>query len=122
MNERGTRGEVKAAEYLTDKGYEIIARNYISRYGEIDIIAQNDEYLIFVEVKARGKGAIGLPREFVDIRKQRKIIKTALCFMAENDISRQPRFDVIEIYDYNEQDSINHIENAFTMEVYDASY
>ena len=77
---------------------------------------------VFAEVKARGKNTIGLPREFVDIRKQRKIIKTALCFMAEKEIDRQVRFDVIEIHNYNEQDSINHIENAFTMEIYNESY
>ena len=122
MNDKGTKGEERAAKYLEKIGFEIVARNFTSRYGEIDIIAQNGEFLIFAEVKARGKKTIGLPREFVDIRKQRKIIKTALCFMAEKEIDRQVRFDVIEIHNYNEQDSINHIENAFTMEIYDESY
>lgn len=122
MNHRGTHGENEATKYLLKAGFELVARNYISRYGEIDIIAKNDKYLVFVEVKARAANSAVRPCEAVDIRKQRKIIKTALCFLSENSFELQPRFDVIEIYDYNQSDRINHIENAFTAEVYNESY
>ena len=107
----GSAGEEYAAEVLTRKGYEIITRNYRSRFGEIDIICKNDNFIAFVEVKTRGRNAVALGREAPS--KQRKIIKTALYYLSANNVTfLQPRFDVIEIT-VKERVRVVHIENAF---------
>lgn len=112
----GKMGEDFAAEYFIKKGYVVIERNYHSRYGEIDLIAQNDEYTVFVEVKTRGEKRIASAREAVNFSKQKKIILTAMKYMQERMVYNQPRFDVFEvmqkdgsIYDFNL------IENAFDL-------
>jgi putative endonuclease len=122
MNTKGQIGENLSAKYLESKGYKIKEQNYKSRYGEIDIIAENDDFLIFVEVKARNKNLKALPREFVDLKKQNKIIKTALIYLSENNLDKQVRFDIVEVYDYGKENKINHLQNAFTMEAYNETY
>ena len=112
----GLEGEEKAARHLKKQGYKIIAKNFQTRFGEIDIIAENKEYIIFVEVKARGENSIAEPKEFVDLRKQRKIIRTAEIYLAENPTEKQPRFDVVEIKKENGKTNLNHIPNAFEVE------
>lgn len=96
--ELGTWGEALAATYLRDKGYKIVSRNYRSRYGEIDLIAQNEEYLVFVEVKLRKSADFAAAAEYVDDRKQHRIRTTAEFWLMDNPTELQPRFDVIEIY------------------------
>ncbi len=111
---RGELGENIALEFLTKKGYNLIERNYHSRFGEIDIIMKNRKYLIFVEVKLRKNSIYGTPAEFVTQSKQRKLILTAEKWLSDNKTSLQPRFDVIEIYMHEGSSvKINHIENAF---------
>lgn len=115
-NVNGVNGETFAARYLVKKGYDIVALNYRSRYGEIDIIAEDDEYILFVEVKSRDENALFLPREAVDSRKQQKIIQTARFYLSVAENEKQPRFDVIEVYSNSENQrtaKINHIKNAF---------
>ena len=68
------------------------------RYGEIDIIARSDDYLVFAEVKLRKSAYFGAAREFVDLRKQERLRATASMWLEEHETSLQPRFDVIEIY------------------------
>ena len=116
----GVEGENFATEYLTSKGYIICARNFISRFGEIDIVAIKDGFLCFVEVKTRGENPISPARESVTLSKQKKIIKTAeyYIFMYRDEIlskSLQPRFDCIEVYVNSDgiPYEINHFENAF---------
>ena len=111
----GILGEVCAARMLREKGYTIYTANYRCRFGEIDIIAANDKYITFTEVKTRSPGAISTAREAVDRRKQEKIIKTAQLYLQSNPVELQPRFDVVEVYIDKEQrvEKINHIENAF---------
>lgn len=106
----GKAGEDTAVLFLSEKGYNIIKRNYAHRFGEIDIIAKNNEYLVFVEVKYRKNIKNGYPREAVNSKKQEKIRNTALAYISENNISDiAMRFDVIEILG----GQIEHIENAF---------
>lgn len=105
----GNKGENLACEYILKKSYIILNRNYKTRFGEIDIIAKDNDFLVFVEVKTRKTKKYGLACEYVDFRKQEKIIKTASQFLCENPLDLQPRFDVIEVYD----NEINHIESAF---------
>lgn len=93
----GAAGEVLAARFLRDKGYTITAANVRSRFGEIDIIAEDAQYIAFVEVKTRSEDAIYAPREAVTLAKQRKIIGTAALYLQRHPTKKQPRFDVIEI-------------------------
>lgn len=115
----GNYGEDLAARFLQSRNYEIAARNFHSRYGEIDIVAEDEKYIAFVEVKTRSMSSYGLPREAVDIHKQRKIIKTAYIYLSQNDSSKQPRFDVIEVYlkSKNElkAEKLTHIKGAFEL-------
>ncbi|MEF9971647.1 MAG: YraN family protein [Oscillospiraceae bacterium] len=113
----GRWGEEAAANYLKKKHYKIIGLNYYCRMGEIDIIAANKKYIVFVEVKLRKSAGFAQAMEFVTRSKQEKIIKTASMWLSQNETALQPRFDVIEIYAPEGVSSktlkINHIENAF---------
>lgn len=110
----GKNGEDRACKYLVKHGYEIIDRNYRTRFGEIDIIVQNGEYIVFAEVKTRSVGAPARPAEQVDGIKQGKIIRTAQLYLASNPSELQPRFDVIEIIMKDQKVmEVNHIIDAF---------
>ena len=111
----GNFGENCAAQFLEAQGYTIIARNFRIRSAEIDIIAQIDDVIIFVEVKARSDIRHGLPAEAVNLRKQKKIIKAAGVFLQDEKFCDCAcRFDVVEVYFNGERvEEINHIENAF---------
>lgn len=97
--EIGSIYEKKAAEYLTQCGYQILAMNYRCRIGEIDIVARDGRYLVFVEVKYRADEKGGLPQEAVDYKKQRRICKTAdyYCMTHGSCGSTPCRFDVAAI-------------------------
>jgi len=113
----GAWGESLAAEYLKKKHFKLVAANYRCRYGEIDIIVSNRQYLVFVEVKLRKTSNFAQALEHVDIRKQNKIRTTAEMFLAQYETGLQPRFDVIEIYAPDgaatQKPVINHLEDAF---------
>lgn len=112
-------GEDFAAEYLEDKGYEIIERNFNTRMGEIDIIARDGKYIVFLEVKSRADDCLYAPREAVTRSKQRKICKAAMLYKLQKGLCGQPRFDIFEIvygkYDL-EVKKFSHIKNAFGTE------
>ena len=116
---RGNIGEDFAAKYLQNEGYTILERNFNTRMGEIDIIAQKGKYIAFVEVKSRADDCLYLPREAVTLSKQRKICKAAMLYKLQKGFTAQPRFDVFEVvygkYDLEVQ-SFTHIENAFGTE------
>ncbi len=117
--ETGNKGEEYAVKYLEKHKYKIIARNYRKKYGEIDIIAENKEYIIFVEVKTRHENSIVSAATAVDKRKQLRLLKTAFVFMSENNFDKLCRFDVCEVYvksDNLKLKYINYIENAFEQE------
>ena len=113
----GRWGEGVAAEYLRRKRYTIAAANYRCRFGEIDLIAENRKYLIFVEVKLRKNARFAEAMEFVDAKKQERIRQTAELYLAEHETQKQPRFDVIEIYapegTATVRPEIHHTEDAF---------
>ncbi|NTW71709.1 MAG: YraN family protein [Eubacteriaceae bacterium] len=109
---KGRYGEQIAVDYLKKTGYQILEKNYRCPLGEVDIIVQKGEDVVFVEVKTRTSDNYGLPGESVISRKQRHIIRSAMYYLAENnDFDRNYRFDVIEVL----MNEINHIENAFLM-------
>ncbi|MBR0101044.1 MAG: YraN family protein [Treponema sp.] len=111
----GNEGEDKACAYLIDNSYRIIERNFRTRSGEIDIIAYKDDVLVFVEVKALPSGNAEILAHELDLRKQRKIVKTANFFLLKHREynSSKIRFDVIVI-DMPNLPSVYHIQNAFT--------
>ena len=114
----GRWGESTAAAYLQKKRYTITAANFRSRFGEIDLIAENRKYLVFVEVKLRKSADFAQAREFVDRRKQEKLKQTAAIYLSQNEENKkQPRFDVIEVYAPDgmntKRPQIKHWENAF---------
>ena len=94
----GRQGEDIAADYLQIKGYQILDRNYHSRFGEVDLVAEKDGVIVFVEVKARTNNRFGLPEESVTPEKLEKIYDTALFWLQEHpELPDDWRVDVIAI-------------------------
>ena len=116
--ENGQLGERFAANFLRKKGYAILAANFKTRFGEIDLIVQKDNILAFVEVKTRSEGSLFSPAEAVDYKKQNRIIKAAIEYITTYGYTLQPRFDVIEVFvagDPPVLKTVNHLESAFDM-------
>ncbi len=111
---KGKIGENIAVDYLVKKGYRILQRNYRFEHGEIDIITEDGNVLVFVEVKARRSKEFGEPEDAITPRKREKIRSTADGYLFENNIDDQEcRFDVIAIdYQYKKTE-IRHIIDAF---------
>jgi putative endonuclease len=107
----GNNGENLAAEFLREKGFNIVARNYRHKHAEIDIIAQRDNWLIFVEVKTRSSNKFGEPEEFVTEFKARKIYEAAEEYIFSNDWQGHVRFDVISVK-VGADSEIMHFEDA----------
>lgn len=116
-NLSGRWGEAVAADYLRKKHYKILSGNYRCRMGEIDLIASNRKYLVFVEVKTRKDSSFASAAEFVDFHKQQRLIAAARLYLSQNETALQPRFDVIEIYapqgTETKKPMVRHLENAF---------
>ncbi len=109
----GDVGETVVSSYLDGKNMSIQCTNYRCPAGEIDLVAKDGTYTVFVEVKYRKNLSFGLPREAVGYKKQQKIKQSVLYYMAEHQLADQDmRFDVVEVYG-NDSMRINHIENAF---------
>ena len=113
--QRGVDGEQKAVEYLISKNYKILHRNWRTKKGEIDIIAQIDDTIVFVEVKTLPSGCLETLQHILGKIKQKRIAETTKCFL---NLYRQYndsyiRFDVIVI-DMPGFDSVYHLENAFS--------
>ena len=105
----GNLGEDIAVKFILEKGYEIVERNFLKPFGEIDIIAKDKDFLVFIEVKARKNINFGFPREFVNGSKIKKIQDVAQIYMMEKNLfGAKIRFDVIEIIFDNHK--ITHIE------------
>ena len=112
----GEKGEEYTVKFLEKKKYKILERNYSKRYGEIDIIAENKNYIVFVEVKTRHKDSMTSAADAVNRQKQIRIIKTASLYLSENETEKFCRFDVCEVYinsDNLKLVDINYIEAAF---------
>lgn len=112
----GDFGENAAESFIKEKGFTILERNYRKNTGEIDLIGENEKFLVFIEVKTRSNNSCGMPREAVDTKKQAHLYKTAERYIEEKPTEKEIRFDVIEVYarivDGNPViESINHIEN-----------
>jgi putative endonuclease len=111
---QGVSGETTAAQYLQRQGFRILKQNYRYERGEIDIVAEDKNELVFVEVKARHSNAYGTPEEAVTPKKQQQIRSVAEGYLAEhNGNERVCRFDVIAIDWRGNQTDIRHYRNAF---------
>lgn len=117
----GDMGEDAAAKYLKKKGYRITARNYHTPHGEIDIIAENREYIVFVEVKTRNvrrDRKYGRPADAVDRTKKERLLYSAKLYLIKNPCRKKQRLDIIEVIKNEDGNGkmnilqINHIENA----------
>ena len=113
----GDLGEKAAVKFLWDNGLRILEKNYRNEFGEIDIIAEEDETVIFLEVKTRTSDSYGSPEEAVDSFKQKHILQSARLYLKTQDVNdRDIRFDVVSII-HNEEtkkNEINWIRDAFT--------
>ncbi|HTY60871.1 MAG TPA: YraN family protein [Acidobacteriota bacterium] len=95
---RGRKGERIACRYLLKQGFDILARRYRSRSGELDIIAYEGALLVFLEVKTRSSADFGEPWEFVDWQKQQTLRRTAEDFIADHDLGQYAyRFDIVSV-------------------------
>ncbi len=112
-NDLGQRGEVLAKEYLEQIGYQIITANWREQKFEIDLIAIDDQEIVFVEVKTRSTSFFGNPEEAVTLKKQEHLINGADFYIQENEIDLECRFDVVAIVLNSTQQEIKHIKTAF---------
>lgn len=119
-NEFGKLAEELAENFLIEKNYKILVKNFRYQKAEIDIIAQTENQIVIIEVKARSTDAFMLPQEAINKKKIRLIVSAANYFIEDNNIDLETRFDVISVLP-NESGKleITHIENAF--EAFDAN-
>lgn len=114
---KGAKGEAMVARFLQGKGFDVVNRNYQCRFGEIDIIAENNEYILFVEVKTRKENSAVPIEEAVDIHKRKRLILTAEDYLSKTPSDKQPRFDVALVVVKENTNgsgySLKYIENAF---------
>lgn len=109
---RGDFGENLCCQFLLKNGYQILERNYLKTYGEVDVIALKDKVVSFVEVKTRKNSDFGYPSEFVNVSKQKRIIRASEAYILENNLDDYfISFDVCEVL--TDSNEINYIENAF---------
>ena len=112
----GILGEQLGEAYLKERGYRIIARNVRSPFGEIDVVADHDGTLVFIEIKTRRDQTFGIPEEAVDHRKKERLIRLASWYLARGSELRQPvpvRFDVLAIEVSTPAPIIRLIQDAF---------
>ncbi|MBQ3970551.1 MAG: YraN family protein [Clostridia bacterium] len=115
IRQRGKSGEKYVCDYLEKRGYKIVKTNYSSRYGEVDIIAENDKFIVFTEVKTRTENSFSAGFESITTGKIKKFIKTAVTYLVKFNIAKQPRIDCAQVI-VNEDDNslkrIDYLENA----------
>jgi len=109
----GQKGEALAAEYLEKAGYRIVQRNFKWGRNEIDIIAENDNFIVFTEVKTRSADFQVSPSAAVNREKQKSVILAADGYLKRFGIDKESRFDVITVVKSSNSFDIDHIENAF---------
>lgn len=112
-NELGKKGEKIAVDYLLEKGFQIIERNYRFQNAEVDIIAKRDDLLIAIEVKTRSSIEFGDPQDFVSPKKIKLLVSAIDHYVIEKNLDVEVRFDIIAIVIKNNKENIEHIEDAF---------
>lgn len=112
-NELGRKGEDAAVQFLRNKGYRIIERNWVHEKYEIDIIAQGEGFIVFAEVKTRSSRQWGNPEEAISNGKIKRIVEAADFYLNSKDIDAPARFDVIAVIWNGRAFEIEHIDDAF---------
>ncbi|MFA4888300.1 MAG: YraN family protein [Candidatus Omnitrophota bacterium] len=113
----GKTAEAIAGVFLKQSGYKILARNYLTRLGEVDIIARDKDVYCFIEVKARRSDCFGVPQEAVSKTKQIQISKAALSYIKEHNLFNEKcRFDVVVVKQEDELMGFEIIKDAFTLD------
>jgi putative endonuclease len=115
----GVKAEEIGCKFLQGKGLKLIVKNFYCRLGEIDLIMQDVDVIIFVEVRSKSSKKFITAEETINHTKQKKIIKTALYYLQQNDLLNDysARFDVITVYDHWFKPQIDWIPNAFNAEI-----
>ena len=111
--DKGIKGEELARRWLMDHGATILATNWRHGHTELDIVAKEQDLIVFVEVKTRSNSRFGHPEENVDWKKQMALSKAAGAFLHEHALGNEIRFDVIAITDEDNDPRIHHIKDAF---------
>ncbi|WP_353777279.1 YraN family protein [Winogradskyella sp. 3972H.M.0a.05] len=111
--ELGKKGEQLAVNFLVEKGYDILERNYRFDKAEVDIIAQQGEILAIIEVKTRSTSDFGNPQDFVKPKQIKNLIKAVDEYVNVNSLDVEVRFDIIAIVKQNNDFEIEHLEDAF---------
>jgi putative endonuclease len=112
-NDLGRKGEEIAAAFLTEKGYQILEKNWRQWRNEIDIIAVDGKHLVIVEVKTRQSAFFGEPETAVTREKQKALIRAANAYIRYKNLDHEVRFDIISVIIAKEKEKIHHIEDAF---------
>lgn len=110
---QGSYGEDLAVKLLESKDYNILERNWRCGHLEVDIIAENDDYLVIVEVKTRKTASLGAPEVFVDLNKQKHLISAAKYYAKFKNVTKEIRFDIISVINNPQGQEVRHIEDAF---------
>lgn len=115
-NDLGRRGEALANDFLEEKGYQILARNWRHKRSEIDLIARVGSFIVFVEVKTRSTAVFGEPEDFVSEKKQEMMINAAEIFFEQNtqEAGIEVRFDIISVIINPSGAIVQHFEDAFS--------
>ncbi|MFZ6037521.1 MAG: YraN family protein [Bacteroidota bacterium] len=112
-NELGKMGEEAAARLMLEKGYNIVDRNWTFHGYEIDIVAENEAFIVFLEVKTRTSVQWGNPEDFVSTARQRRMVEAADHYLIEHAIDKPARFDIVGVVWNRGKFEIEHIEDAF---------
>lgn len=112
-NQLGKKGEQLAIDFLLEKGYDIVERNYRFDKAEVDIIAKKNQTLAIVEVKTRSTSDFGDPQDFLKPKQIKRIVKAVDEYVLVNKMDLEIRFDIIAIVKENKGYLIEHLENAF---------
>jgi len=112
-NELGKKGEELAAEFLQEKGYRILNRNWRYKKAEIDLIVQKKDVLAVVEVKTRSSNYFGNPQDFVNQKKIQLLVEAMNEYVISRDLDVEVRFDIVAIVKTNNDFKIEHLKDAF---------
>ncbi|MEW6440303.1 MAG: YraN family protein [bacterium] len=112
--DRGKEGEALAARFLQQKGFRIRGRNFRTRFGEIDIVAEDQGQIVFVEVRSLGPSRRHLPEETIQLKKQQRLSRTALLYLRAHRLEdRTARFDVVAVEEEGAGRILRHVPDAF---------
>ena len=112
-NDLGKEGELIAQQFLQKKGFQILHCNWQHLRYEVDIVAYDKEFLVFIEVKTRSSMRYGFPDESVDFKKEKMLIEAAEIYLEKKDLFNEVRFDIVSVIKNEKEERVYHIVDAF---------